>query len=247
MHRCLADTSIAMNPEVNYSDGKHRMVNPGLAGGAFLDLGPYSLSWCFQAALACGAQIDSPKVLSAVKHYPTGVDETTTMVLTFSRDARLGGEIHAIATTSMRVDMDPDGKGTAGPCVRIQGNEGEIQVFSPSYRPIKTRIILDSGELEEKVWRYPGPGEGSGWYNRFGGLNAEGEGHGMFWEADGAAMALMEGRKEGRLESLNEVVTMMKVMDKVRNKGQGSSFTASIGNMIIGALNTVERKYTLGK
>ena len=64
-----------------------------------------------------------------------------------------------------------------------------------------------------------GPGKGSGFYNGFGGMNAEGEGHGMFWEADECAYGIRDGRKEGRLESLDESLVIMKVMDEVRRQG----------------------------
>ena len=75
------------------------------------------------------------------------------------------------------------------------------------------------GTIEDKVWPQPGPGKGSGWYNGFAGnMNAEGEGHGMFWEADKAAVALVEGRKEGKFESLDEFIVIMEVMDEVRRQ-----------------------------
>ncbi|KAF2820224.1 dimeric dihydrodiol dehydrogenase [Ophiobolus disseminans] len=213
VHRCFADTSIAMHPEKEFASGEHRMVNRDLAGGALLDLGPYSLSWLFQAAKASGAGIDPVTVTAAVKPYQTGVDETTTILVVMPRSAERGGDLHGIATTSMRVSMDPNGIGSAGPCVRIQGEEGEIQVFPPSYRPTKTRLVFADGKVEDKDWLYPGPGKDSGWFNGFGEMNPEGEGHGMFWEADEAAVAMCEGRLEGSRESLDEVVAMMKVMD----------------------------------
>ncbi|OCK82387.1 dimeric dihydrodiol dehydrogenase [Lepidopterella palustris CBS 459.81] len=241
VHRITADTSIAMDPERNFADGNHRMVNPDLAGGALLDLGPYSLSWCFQAVLASQPEVDPPSVVSAVKRYKTRVDETTTMILTFPRAEENGGDIHGIATASMRVSMDADGRGSVGPCVRVQGDKGEIQVFPPSYRPTKTRVVLSDGSIEDRAWEYPGPGKGSGWYNGFGELNAEGEGHGMFWEADEAAMALIEGRKEGRRESLKEVVHMIEMMDKVRDQHRDSSLLG----LIVPALQAVGRKYTM--
>ena len=50
-------------------------------------------------------------------------------------------------------------------------------------------------------------------------VNEEGEGHGMFWEADEAASAVLEGRKEGRFEGLEESVLVMEVMDEVRRQG----------------------------
>lgn len=43
-----ADNSLCLDPEKTMADGKHRMVNPDLAGGALLDSGIYALTWLFQ-------------------------------------------------------------------------------------------------------------------------------------------------------------------------------------------------------
>jgi len=221
--RVLADNSMATNPEEAWSDGKHRMVNPDLAGGALLDLGIYSLTWVFQTLYHTQplATRKPPKVLAALKSYgQTGsADETTTIVLTFPRPAEAGGDAHAIATTSLRVATAPGGTDDA-PSIRIQGPKGEIQVFPPAFRPTRTRLILKDGTIEDKQWPQPGPGKGSGWYNGFGDTQqAEGEGQGMFWEADEAATALLEGRKEGKYEGLAESILIMEVMDEVRKQG----------------------------
>jgi len=157
-----------------------------------------------------------------MKKYPdTGVDETTTMLLTFPRSAEAGGDAHAVAMTSIRTAADPDGKGTAGPAVRIYGDKGEIQVFAPIYRPTKTKLVLCDGTVEEKDWKQPGPGKDSGWKNGFGdNMNEEGVGHGMFWEADEAAVAFLEGRKNGgRYLDLDESILIMETMDEVRKQG----------------------------
>ena len=221
--RVFADNSMATDPEGTWKDGKHRMVNPDLAGGALLDLGIYSLTWVFQTLYHTQPENtrQPPKILASMKHYgPTkNADETTTMVLSFPRSEEAGGEAHAIATTSIRVASSPAGS-TDVPGIRIQGPKGEIQVFPPAFRPTRTKIILKDGTIEEKTWQQPGPGARSGWYNGFGGgSNAEGEGHGMFWEADEAADALINGRKEGRYEGLAESILIMEVMDEARKQG----------------------------
>ncbi|KAF2015818.1 NAD(P)-binding protein [Aaosphaeria arxii CBS 175.79] len=223
LHRVLADNSMALNPEENFKDGKHRMVNPDLAGGALLDLGIYSLTWVFQTLYHTQPETarQKPKVVAALKSYGAtkAADETSTVVLSFPRPEELGGEAHAVATTSLRVATAPGGNHDTA-SIRIQGPKGEIQVFPPAFRPSRTRIILADGTVEEKNWEFPGPGKGSGWYNGFGGQkNAEGEGHGMFWEADEAATAFLEGRKEGKYEGLEESVVIMEVMDEVRRQG----------------------------
>lgn len=221
--RVFADNSMACDPEVQWKDGSNRMVNPELAGGALLDLGIYSLTWVFQTLYHTQPENDRqpPKVLAAMKNYgPTkDADETTTIVLSFPRSEEAGGDAHAIATTSIRVATSPAGNQDV-PGIRIQGPKGEIQVFPPAFRPTHTRIILNDGTVEEKNWSQPGPGEGSGWINGFGNsTNAEGEGHGMFWEADEAADAIINGRKEGRYEGLDESILIMEIMDETRKQG----------------------------
>ncbi|KAF2474915.1 NAD(P)-binding protein [Lindgomyces ingoldianus] len=221
--RVLADNSMASNPEATWSDGKHRMVNPDLAGGALLDLGIYSLTWVFQTLYHTQPENarKPPAVLAVMKSYDAtkAADETTTIVLSFPRSAEAGGDAHAVATTSLRVATAPGGNGDT-PGIRIQGPKGEIQVFPPAFRPTRTKLILSDGTIEDKSWLQPGPGKGSGWYNGFaGGKNSEGEGHGMFWEADEAATALVEGRKEGKYEGLAESILIMEVMDEVRKQG----------------------------
>ncbi|KAL0255106.1 hypothetical protein SLS55_009635 [Diplodia seriata] len=224
VQRVTADNAHALDPETAFADGKHRMVNPDLAGGALLDLGIYSLTWVFQTVYTTlpEAQRQPPAVLSSTNLYPgTGAaDELTTILLTFPRGEKNANAVHAVASTGIRYATDAKGdRDSAGPACRVQGDRGEIQIFPPLYRPTKTRLLLRDGTDEAKEWPQPGPGPGSGWYNGFGGAhNAEGEGHGMFWEADEAATALVEGRKEGRFESLAESVAIMDVMDEVRRQ-----------------------------
>lgn len=222
--RVLADNSMATDPEKSFSDGKHRMVNPDLAGGALLDLGIYALTWVFQTLYHTQPEAtrQPPKVLAAVKTYSgTGsADEASTVLLDFPRSAEQGGNAHAVATTSIRIATAPTGDEKAGAGIRIQGPLGEIQVFPPAFRPTHTKIILKDGTVEEKHWSIPGPGKGSGWYNGFlEHMNAEGEGQGMFWEADEAATAFVEGRKEGQYEGLEESILIMEVMDEIRRQG----------------------------
>ncbi|KAF2723167.1 NAD(P)-binding protein [Polychaeton citri CBS 116435] len=219
VYRTFADLSNQDPPETSFADS-HRMVNPDLAGGALLDLGIYALTHVFQTLYTTQKDPQPPSVSSAMRKYRTGADEQTSMLLTFPR-AGPEGDAHGIATTGMRTTMDPDHKGSAGPAIRVQGSKGEVQVFHPAYRPTKTKLVLNDGTVEEKDWRQPGPGKGSGWSNGFGdpsGFNDEGEGHGMFWEADECAYAIRDGRKEGRFESLQESSVIMKVMDEVRRQ-----------------------------
>lgn len=208
----------------------HRLVSPQLAGGVLLDTGIYALTWVFQTLFTTQKNPVAPTVLSTLRKYRLGTDEQVSMLITFPREN--DGDAHGIATATVRTSTDPDGKGTAGPAVRIQGSKGEIQVFHPAFRPTKTRIIFTDGHVEEKDWPQPGPGLGSGWYNGFrneagGILNQEGEGHGMFWEADECAFALRDGRKESQHQNLAESLVILQVMDQVRAQN-GIVFPESI-------------------
>ncbi|KAL9130173.1 MAG: hypothetical protein Q9217_001567 [Psora testacea] len=222
VYRVSADNSVSLDPDNTFNDGKSRMVNMDLCGGALLDLGIYSLTWVFQTLYHTQPENarKPPTITSTMNHFNTGADIHTAMLLNFPRNKELGGDAHALATTSMLLSSDPDGKGSAGPAVRVQGDRGEAQVWGPIWRPTRSRLVLKDGTVEDKEWPQPGPGKGSGFVNGFGAtMQPEGEGHGMFWEADEAATALVEGRKEGKYESLDESVLIMEVMDEVRRQG----------------------------
>ncbi|KAH7139720.1 hypothetical protein B0J13DRAFT_477975 [Dactylonectria estremocensis] len=205
-----------------FEDDNNIMVNPRLAGGILLDGGIYSLTWAFQALYSTqpAATRQPPTFKSMVAKYaPTGVDSMVTMMLEFPRDEEHGGPAHAVASCSM--GLSNDAVATAAdaviPNIRIQGPQGELQVFPPAYRPTRTRLILKDGTCEDIAWPQPGPGAGSGWYNGWGSSrNPEGQGHGLFWEADDAARALVEGRKEGSCLGLDESILIMEIMDEVR-------------------------------
>ncbi|KAI9845656.1 MAG: hypothetical protein M1837_004630 [Sclerophora amabilis] len=200
VYRVMADNSFGDNVEEKYGT-EHRMVNMELAGGAMLDLGIYSLTWVFQILyhLEPAASRQPPTVASAMSKYPkTGADELTSMIVTFPNTAA-----HGIATTNIRVASNPDGHHSAGPAIRIQGTQGEIQVYGPAFRPTRYRIIPKGDEktppnVQDVECKIPG--------------------HGMFWEADEAARCIRDGRLQSDVMSLAESVTIMEVMDQARRQ-----------------------------
>lgn len=219
VNRVFADLS--MNTDLYSLPDNSRIIDPRLAGGALLDIGIYALTWTFQTLYHTQdpATRKPPTIQAAMRRFDkTGVDELTSMLLTFPRDKAHGGDAHGIATTTLLNGDDPDSKGSAGPAIRIQGTRGEVIVYSPAYRPTRTRVVMVDGTVEDREFLPPGPGKG--WFNGFGSnMDPEGEGHGMFWEADEAARGLVEGRKEGRFLGLDESVLIMETMDEVRRQG----------------------------
>jgi len=201
VYRTYADFSFAeeaSNGDLTFKDS-HRMVNPDLAGGALLDLGVYSLTWVFQTLYHCQpeAEKETPQVFAAINKYRTGVDENTAIICQFPKHGTVG-----IATTSMRTSFDIDGKGTAGPAIRIQGSKGEIQVMGLACRPQAYRVILAEKPGEMEVVDCPVP-----------------SGSGMAWEADECARCLRDGKQESETMSWTESVAIMDVMDQALRQG----------------------------
>lgn len=175
-----------------------------LAGGALLDLGIYSLTWVFQTLYHLQEDKEKPQVVAAMTKYATGADESATLVVSFPGHRQTG-----VATTGLRVSSDVDGEGTAGPAMRIQGTEGEIQVAAPAFRPLRYRVVrrAEPGRAEAVECPVPGDEARGGW------------GQGMFWEADECARCLRDGRLESATLPWDESVVMMEVMEEALRQG----------------------------
>lgn len=208
VYRVIADTSFGDDVEAKYGT-THRMTNKNLAGGALLDIGIYSITWCFQTlyhTLPVNER-KAPKVLAALHPYhETGADEQTSIILSFPTGPG-GSRAHpaqGIALTSLRVATDPDSNSSAGAAIRVQGTKGEIAVFPMAFRPTKYHLIgrAEKGEapkVEEFVHDIPG--------------------HGMFWEADEAGRCLRDGKSQSESMPWSESIAIMEVMDEVRKQG----------------------------
>ncbi|KAF2744473.1 NAD(P)-binding protein [Sporormia fimetaria CBS 119925] len=205
--RVWADLSYWKDVEGEFGEGRGmRMVDLGLAGGALLDLGIYSLTWVFQALYHAAPQEQrgAPVVASSMTKYPpTGCDEQTSVILAFPN----GG--HGIATTSLRVAHSPDPTSpTAPPAVRIQATLADIIIPFPCYRPTSYTVTpasnAERGQLAD--------------YDEYTVTHeVEGGGHGMFYEADECARCIRDGKLESSIVPLQESVEVMRVMDSVRD------------------------------
>ena len=173
-----------------------------------LIVGIYSLTWVFQTLYHTlpPAERKPPKVLSIMDHYAkTGSDEKTTMILDFPSGPQGAPSAHGIALTNLRVAADPDGQGSAGSPIRIQGTKGEIQVAHPAYRPLSYSLIkagdANSPQVSEKKFEIPGGA------------------HGLCYEADEAARCLRDGKLESEGLTWEESIVIMETMDEVRKQG----------------------------
>ena len=196
-------------------DPKHRLLNPDLAGGCLMDIGPYPILWLLQTmwhTLPKELQTEKPRVVgtSMLKDSRTGVDIMTTLLLEFPRSTPSGASrAQAVATAGFQVRTDPDGDNTAGPAIRLYGTKGELQVFWPTHRPEKFKILLHSGQVTEEKFKVPG------------------DGHGMFWEADEAARCLRDGKLESAGIPWEESILVAELLDEARKQG-GLVFPKSV-------------------
>jgi predicted dehydrogenase len=207
VHRVIADLSVADAKDdgtLTFADD-NRMVNRNLAGGALLDLGIYSLTWVFQILYHCQPlPRETPQIMAAINKYNrTGVDEMTSMILQFPKQKSMG-----IALTALRVATDPARQASI-PSVRIQGTKGEIQVMGPAYRPTSYKLIMAEGNSMVEEVEFPIPTD----------PNRDGDGWGMYWEADEAARSVRDGKLESITLTWDESVLIMEAMDEVRRQG----------------------------
>ncbi|EHK24388.1 uncharacterized protein TRIVIDRAFT_79012 [Trichoderma virens Gv29-8] len=202
--RTIGDLSINLHAKegsgLQFSDS-HRMVNPDLAGGATLDLGVYPLTWVFQTLYHLQPEQDkeAPTVIASSNKYTTGADENTAIICSFPGHNTIG-----IASTTIRADTDPE---NLIPAVRIQGSEGEIQVFAPAYRPLKYKVVKRNGEAQ--TFDYPQPADPA----------RKNWGHGMFWEADECARCLRDGKLESATLPWKESIVIMETMEEALKQG----------------------------
>ncbi|KAK3110956.1 hypothetical protein LTR53_014241 [Teratosphaeriaceae sp. CCFEE 6253] len=198
-----------------------RVEDPVTAGGALLELGVYPINWCFQAIydILPEEHRQPPTVLAQAKLHRSGVDEQTTVLLSFPRPAEYGGAAHGVATCAIPPHGNRWRDRVEQPAVRILGDDGDLELMYPAFRPTRTRLTTKDGQVVIKEWLHEGPGPGSQWWNWYGEERLpEGEARGMALQADEAAMAMREGKGESRVAGLGESLAVMEVLDEVRRQ-----------------------------
>jgi hypothetical protein len=162
-------------------------------------------------------------VVSAMKRYTpgTGVDQETSVILSFPHapgypkkpDGALFSKLpywipadgcQAITTSAWVCSWDPDESSHTSPPVRIQGSDGEIQVWGPPMQPHWLKVIgRKKGEVKIV----------NEWAKNLA------LGHGLFWEADEVAKCIRDGKIECETMPLAETLLVIRVMDQVRKQG----------------------------
>ncbi|GAA5863925.1 hypothetical protein JCM8547_005282 [Rhodosporidiobolus lusitaniae] len=181
-------------------DDSHRVFNPQLAGGAQLDLGPYTLLWSlltfFHHPDNKGAE-PSKIVSSMLPHPRTGVDLYSSITLDWEN---LMARAHL---TCNNASTTPKDVGT-----RILGTTGSIVFPAGPNRPDKMTIRRNKPaaapmlpcDYEEEVLDFPF------------------QGFGLLYEADAVARSIQKGEKENPRMPLAETALTMKLMDTWREQ-----------------------------
>jgi predicted dehydrogenase len=116
---------------------EHRLRDPGLGGGALLDLGVYPIGF---AQLILG---DPAGVHAVAKRSPEGVDQTTGVLLSYASGAM------ATATCSLALH----GPTTAS----VSGTKGRIDL-PPGFHNPTTLTVHRDGTTEQETFAYDGNG-----------------------------------------------------------------------------------------
>ncbi|GAA6020123.1 hypothetical protein JCM10207_006263 [Rhodosporidiobolus poonsookiae] len=191
---------------------EHRVFNASLAGGATLDLGPYTILWALMTFFHHpdnAGEAPSRVASSMFPHPRTGVDLYSTMTLDFDK-------LLARATlTCNNASTTPKDVGA-----RIMGSEGSIIIPAGLSRPGKITIrrnkpapegmpAMIPRDYEEEVLEFPI------------------QGFGLHWEADAVARSIRDGEKENPRMPLSETALTMKLFDTWREQ-TGYTFPAGL-------------------
>jgi predicted dehydrogenase len=168
-------------------DPEHRLFAPELGGGALLDLGIYPFSF---ASMVLG--VPETVRASATPAF-TGVDQTTSAVLTYPGGAHAVLFCTSAAATPMRA--------------WVAGSRGRIEIDPPWYKASSLTLIRTDGSTER--------------FEAASGVvqdAAQGLAKGMRFEAAEMGRCLRAGLLESPLLPLDETVSIIGTLDEVRDQ-----------------------------
>lgn len=186
--------------EIVRQNPDHRLINPNLAGGALLDLSPYSYTILALSILprskASPEPLPMPKVVSSAIKTPLGVDASSTTTINFEQpDGRI-----VPGTMSSAIDrVTPPER-----CALIQGSLGYITIRTPANVPQSFTVErygaghpMWMSDMEHKSTTYDFVMPKGTW--------------GFAYEADEVARCLRDGKKESDIIPLRETILQMQV------------------------------------
>ncbi|PLW47097.1 hypothetical protein PCANC_09650 [Puccinia coronata f. sp. avenae] len=230
IQRVDADFGIDFSPDSLSAD--HRLVNPELAGGALLDLGPYT--WTIlaltllhqkvkpQASAFHGSVADNlvnlpmPKITASGTLYthPNAhdssepVDGSVIAVLEFPTPS--GGKAQGLFITSMLQTTNQD-------CaVTIYGTKGRIRIPFPTCCPHQFGVTVYLNHSKEETTP-SGQSIDRDKQEKIYTFEIPGGAKGYMWEADEVARSIASGRLESKRMPHAESILMMKVESSLEN------------------------------
>lgn len=176
----------------------HRILDPRLGGGALLDLGPYLMVWAIMTMYEHpDNKGEEPGHIAAsmLKTPITGVDASTSFVLTFNKTLQAQGILSCSITLP-----------TPRPGGNIRFRNGKVIIHAPIYKPKAFTVEYfdkpGSGNVatsETKEFSYIGTG--------------------LHFQADEVARCIRDGKLESSVWGHDKSLLEMKVFDEVRRQG----------------------------
>ena len=193
-------SDFGQNKDISNLPETSRFKQLSLGAGSLLDLGIYSLTW---AILGLESRIsppsEKPNILATQTHVD-GIEVTSSVLLTYPSNGRQG-----IITSTTMANGNPD------MLARIQGTRGCIEVYGPfpsdPYSFTVYPAFQDKNEngviarREGKVYNFPVIGRG------------------YAWEAENAAMDILNGKTESDFVPWAETIRVMEMLDEIRRQG----------------------------
>ncbi|OWZ27420.1 hypothetical protein C347_06196 [Cryptococcus neoformans AD2-60a] len=178
----------------------HRTLNPDLAGGPLLDLGPYIILVAILALYHHPLnELDHPKLSSTMMFGRTGCDLFTSINLQFPKLAAT-----ANLTTSFAYNTTRDVP------ARIIGSKGEILISGPM---LSRMVKMTIRELDQEIAAFP-----TAWKEDVI-VEMDFPGFGLHFEADAVARSLKAGELENSRMPHAETEMVMEIFDKIREDG----------------------------
>ncbi|KAF4978567.1 hypothetical protein FDECE_18196 [Fusarium decemcellulare] len=179
-------------------DSRYRQ--PSLGAGSLLDLGIYPITWVLLCLDHEYPPTPEPFIIQATQTHLHGVEVSTAALL-----QRPSTGQHGVVSSTTLTTGSPD------MVARIQGTEGAIEVHGecPSAPLSFTVYSKFTRDMENETisrqsidtFKYPVMGRG------------------YYFEADNAALDVLEGRLESPIMPWSESVRVLEIMDEIRRQG----------------------------